>query len=215
MKSALIDCAVSEKTKRQAVFVSVLAGEGQPAGERDVGADNRMAAVHVMSLIEKMHRSAQTARATSFLTKKLSHTSIGRRPASESMGMVAICRNEVIIVADRCNRARDDGLLSYIEMTEAPDLLRLILLTRAFLKTPNKQHQPEHLDFVALLRRRHGGHPARATANRSRARARSKLRPRLMQRTNRRVKKRLLTTELRKNIQVGVALYCGSPTVSA
>src|SRR5207248_9292020 len=114
---------------------------------------------------------------------------------------------------NRCNRAGDDSLLSNIEMTEASDFLGLILLTRAFLKTPNEQHQPEHLDFVALLRRRHGGYPARATANR--ARARSKLRPRLMQRTNRSVKKRLLATELRKNIQVGVALYCGSPRVSA
>src|SRR5438105_299188 len=215
VKSALIDRAISEKTKGEAVFVSVLAGESQPAGERDVRADNRMPAVHVMSLIEKMHRSAQTAGATSFLAEKFGHASIGRRPTSEGMGVVAICSDQVIIVTNRCDRASHDGLLSNIEMTEPADFLRLILLTRTFLKTPNEQHQPEHLDFVALLRRRHGGHPARATANRSRARARAKLRTRLMQRTNRSVKKRLLTTELRKNIQVGVALYCGSPTVSA
>jgi hypothetical protein len=38
-------------------------------------------------------------------------------------------------------------------MAKAADLLRLILLTRAFLETPDQQHQREHLDFVALLRR--------------------------------------------------------------
>jgi hypothetical protein len=40
-------------------------------------------------------------------------------------------------------------------MTEATDFLRLILLTRPFLKTPDQQHQREHLDFVALLRALH------------------------------------------------------------
>src|SRR6267143_1638003 len=55
MKGTLIDRAVSEKTERQAVFISVLTGEGQTAGERDVRADNRMPAVHMMSLVEKMH----------------------------------------------------------------------------------------------------------------------------------------------------------------
>src|SRR5690242_621905 len=37
-------------------------------------------------------------------------------------------------------------------MAEAANLLRLILLTRAFLKTADKQHQREHFDFVALRR---------------------------------------------------------------
>ena len=36
-----------------------------------------------------------------------------------------------------------------------------------------------------------------------------------MQATKATVKSRSLTSELRKNIQVGVALYCGKPTVSA
>ena len=50
-------------------------------------------------------------------------------------------------------RADNDRFLSDVKMAEAADLLRLILLARAFLKTPDQQHQREHLDFVALLRR--------------------------------------------------------------
>jgi hypothetical protein len=38
------------------------------------------------------------------------------------------------------------------------------LLAGALFKTPDEQHQPEHLDFVALLRWLHGNQAARATA---------------------------------------------------
>src|SRR5262249_55737775 len=98
------------------------------------------------------------------------------------------------------------------KVAETANLLRLILLAGAFLKTPDQQHQREHFDFVALLHRLHGDQAVRGTA--ARAREPSALRPRLMQTTKSRVNRRSLATELRKNIQVGVALYCGRPTVS-
>src|SRR5213079_3619595 len=102
----------------------------------------------------------------------------------------------------------DDCFLADVKMTEAANLLRLILLTRAFFKTPDQQHQREHLDFVALLPRLHGGHPAAAGRNRAaRARDPSMLRAKFIQRTNSRVNRRSLMSELRKNIQLGVALY--------
>src|SRR5205807_1535828 len=37
------------------------------------------------------------------------------------------------------------------KVAKATDFLRLILLTRALLKTANQKHQREHLDLVALL----------------------------------------------------------------
>jgi hypothetical protein len=52
-------------------------------------------------------------------------------------------------------RTHDNGFLPNVKVTKTADLLRLILLTRSFLKTPNQQHQREHLDFVALLRTLH------------------------------------------------------------
>ena len=64
--------------------------------------------------------------------------------------MVAIGRNEVIIIAHRGDRADHDCLLPNVKMTETADLLRLILLAGAFFKPPKQQHQREHLDFVAL-----------------------------------------------------------------
>ena len=65
--------------------------------------------------------------------------------------MIAIRRDDVIVWARRGDCAGDDGFLPDIKMTEAANLLRLILLTRTFFETPDQQHHREHLDFVALL----------------------------------------------------------------
>ena len=83
--------------------------------------------------------------------------------------MIAISSDD-IIVKTRCgDRTDDDRFLADVEMTEAANLLRLILLTGAFFKAPDQQHQREHLDFVALLRPLHAGLRG-ARHHRSRAR---------------------------------------------
>ena len=80
------------------------------------------------------------------------------------MGMIAIGGDNVIIEPNSRERAGHDRFLADVKMTEAADFLCLILLAGALLKTPDEQHQPEHLDFVALLRWLHGNQAARATA---------------------------------------------------
>src|SRR5438067_12384660 len=66
--------------------------------------------------------------------------------------MIPISGDDVIIVSHGGHRACHDSLLAYVKMKKTPHLLRLVLLTGAFLETPNQQHQREHLDFVALHR---------------------------------------------------------------
>src|SRR5436305_3478377 len=122
--------------------------------------------------------------------------------------MIPISGDDVIIVSHGGHRACHDSLLAYVKMTKTADLLRLILLAGAFLETPDQQHQREHLDFVALLSRLHGGHPAATGRNRAaRPRDLSMLRPKFIQMTNSKVNRKSLMMELRKNIQLGVAPY--------
>jgi hypothetical protein len=78
------------------------------------------------------------------------------------MGMIAISGNDIVVVAHSRDGTCHDGFLANVKMTKAAYFLRLILLTGAFLEAPDQQHKREHLDFVALLRRLHGGHPAAA-----------------------------------------------------
>src|SRR5207244_6189202 len=123
------------------------------------------------------------------------------------MRVIAISGDDVIVVAHGRDRAGHNRFLANVKMTKPSDFLRLILLAGAFLKTPDQQHQREHLDFVALLYRLHGGHAVRGTA--AAACGLADLRPKFMEKTKSRVKRRSLMSELRKNIQLGVALYWG------
>src|SRR5438270_14088872 len=68
------------------------------------------------------------------------------------MGMIAISGNDVVVESDSGDGTCHNRFLTDIKMTKAADFLGLILLAGALFKTPDEQHQPEHLDFVALLR---------------------------------------------------------------
>ena len=208
VESSLIDRAVTEEAKRDPIFVPVLGGKSHSHRQRNVGANNSMTAVHVIFPVEKMHGATQALRAAGLLSKKLCHTGIRTCPASERVSVIAISGNDVIVFAHSREGACYDGFLTNVKMTKAAYFLRLILLTGAFLKAPDQQHKREHLDFVALLPRLHGGYPAAAGRNRAaRARELSALRPKFMEITKSSVNRRSLISELRKNIQLGVALY--------
>src|SRR6266513_4747028 len=205
VEGALVNRSVAEEAKRDTVFATVFDGESQSHRERNVSCDNGVTSIHVMLLIEEMHRAPQAARAACFFSKKLRHTCVGARATSKRVSMIAVSGDDVVIVTNSSDGAGDDCFLPNVKVTKTTDLLRLILLTGAFFETPDQQHQREHLDFVALPHRLHGGQAVRGTA--ARACDPSARRPRLMQTTKRRVNRRSLTTELRKNIQLGVALY--------
>ena len=67
------------------------------------------------------------------------------------MRVIAIRGDDIIVFAHGRDCAHDNRLLPNVEMAEAADFLRLILLARAFFETADQQHQREHLDLVALL----------------------------------------------------------------
>src|SRR4030095_8345939 len=97
-------------------------------------------ALHVVRLVKKMHRSAEPARAAGFFTKKLRHACIGARAPGQGMTVIAVRSDDVIIGTHRSNRSGHDGFLTNVEMTKSANLLRLILLTGAFLEAPDQQH---------------------------------------------------------------------------
>ena len=157
MEGALIDRSITEKAERDAIFAPVLDGESQSHRQRNVSCDNGVTSVHVMLLVEKMHRATQAARTPCFFPKKLRHTGVGACAASKSVGVIAVGGDDVVIITNGSDRAGHNCFLPDVKVAKTTDLLRLILLTGAFLETPNRQHQREHLDFVALLHRLHDG----------------------------------------------------------
>src|SRR5205823_4897420 len=112
----------------------------------------------------KMHRTTQSTRTARIFAEKFGHTGIGAGFADQRMGMIAIGGDKRIVEPNSHDLASHDRLLADVKMTTAADFLGLILLAGAIFKTPNEQHQQEHLDFVALPPRLHGNQAVRATA---------------------------------------------------
>jgi len=116
-----------------------------------------MTAVHVIFFVEEVHRATQTPRAACLFSKKFRHARVSGCATSKGVSVIAVCGDDVVIVTNSRDCTSDYRFLPNVKMTKTADLLRLILLTGAFLETPNQQHQREHLDFVALLHRLHEG----------------------------------------------------------
>src|SRR5437763_15770357 len=118
----------------------------------------------MMFLGEKLHRTTQSMGTACIFAEKFGHTGIGAGSEDQRVGVIAIGGDKIIVEPNSRDRAGHDRLLADVKMTKAADFLGLILLAGALFKTPDEQHQPEHVDLVALLPRLHGNQAARATA---------------------------------------------------
>src|SRR5205823_2167797 len=97
-------------------------GESHSHRERHVRRDNRVAAIHVALFVEIMHRPAESARATTDLAEQLGHAGVGTCSSRQSVGVIPISSDQVIVRAYRGDRANDDRLLPDVEMAKAADL---------------------------------------------------------------------------------------------
>src|SRR5260370_17634925 len=146
-----MEAAAAKEASLPVIFFPISGREGHSRRERNVRANDRVSAVHVIFLVEEMHRTAEALRAAGRFAKEFGHTRVGAGSARERVSVIAICGDDVIVLAHRGDGTDDNRFLADVKMAEAADFLRLILLARAFLKAPNQQHQREHLDLVALL----------------------------------------------------------------
>src|SRR5207248_11035687 len=128
MKGALIDGAVAEKAKSNAIFTSIFASESEAAGQRHMGRHNGVSTVHVMFFIKEMHRTAQPAGTAGIFAEKFRHTGIGAGTAGQSVGMIAIGGDDVIVETRGRDGAGHDCFLADVQMTKTADFLSLILL---------------------------------------------------------------------------------------
>src|SRR5205814_9304696 len=109
--------------KGNAIFISIFAGESKSAGQRNVGTYDGVSTIHVMFLIEEMHRTTESTGTTGIFAEKFGHAGIGAGSADQRVGMIAIGGDKVIIEPNSRDRAGHDRLLADIKMTEAADFL--------------------------------------------------------------------------------------------
>ncbi len=155
VKAALVDRAIAKEAERDPVFLAIFGRESHPGGERDVCADDGVAAIHVVGLVKIMHRTTKAAGAAGHFAEELSHAGVGARATSEGVRVIPVGGDEVIVRTSGGDGPGHDRFLPDVKMAEAADLLGLILLAGPLLETTDEQHGREHLDLVALLRLRH------------------------------------------------------------
>ena len=77
---ALVGRAVAEIGQRDVVVAAVLVGEGEAGAERDLRADDAVAAVEVLLVGEHVHRAALAARIAAAAAGQLGHDALGVMP---------------------------------------------------------------------------------------------------------------------------------------
>jgi len=90
VEGTLIDRAVAEEAKCDAIFLAIFRSERPFRGKRNVRAHNRVPAVHVIFLVEKMHRAAEPLGTAGCFAKKFGHARIRARAAGKRVAVIAI-----------------------------------------------------------------------------------------------------------------------------
>ena len=92
-----------------------------------------------------MHRASAPVRAAVDAPEQLGHHVLRGRPAHERVAVRAVCRDQVVAVAQRAGAADDRRLLADRQVQEAADLGSRVHLARALLEAPDERHRREPL----------------------------------------------------------------------
>ena len=111
-----------------------------------------VAAEEAALAVEQVHGAAAPARRAGLLAEQLGHHDLRVRAARQHLAVLAIGREQVVLVAHHGDGADDRGLLSHGEVEEAADLGLHVHLLRALLEVPDQEHLLEQLDRGLLGR---------------------------------------------------------------
>jgi hypothetical protein len=111
-----------------------------------VAADDPMAAQEVVLAAEQVHRAALAARDAIGAAEQLGHDGAGGYAAGDRLGVVAVGGDDVVIVAERGNRARAGRLLADVQMAEAADLAEGVGFGASLLESALQEHGAEQTE---------------------------------------------------------------------
>ena len=143
MESALIHRAVAEVADANAIFLAVLARERNARRQRQMAADDRVAAEESLLDVEEVHGAPLPLRAARRLPHLFAHRGPGLHAASEGVAVIAIGGDHIVVFSENADRTDRNRLLSAIEVTETADFLILVKHGRPLFKAADQQHLPE------------------------------------------------------------------------
>ena len=104
--------AVAEHADGDRVFALVLGGEGEAGGDRQVAADDPVAAHEAALAVEDVHRAAAPAAGPVDAAEELGHHPLGFGAAGDRVAVGAVGADQVVLVAHHRGGADDRRLLA-------------------------------------------------------------------------------------------------------
>ena len=141
MEGADVDSRFSEEANADLIAATILDREANSRRDRNVTADDPVSAEEVRVGIENVHGAALTTGAAGVAAKELGHDCPRTDPARESLSVVAISRDYVIIGADHRHHAGRDRFLSDVQVTEAADFSEGVRFSAALLEAALEEHR--------------------------------------------------------------------------
>ena len=150
---ALIGRAVAEIGEADAAIRFIFVPEGEPGAERDLGADDAVAAVESVLDAEHVHRAALALGDAGCAAGQLGHDHFGVDAVSEHVAVVAIAGDDAVLARRQRRLQPDrDRFLADVEMAEAADQAEPVKLAGALLEAADEQHLPVELEQLVLRR---------------------------------------------------------------
>ena len=141
---ALVDGAVAEVADADPILAPVLDGEGDAGGQRDVAADDGVAAEKPLLDVEEVHRAALAPGAARHLAQQFRHARPGRHAPGQGVAVIAIGRDQIVVFPEHADRTDRHGLLPAVLVEEAADLVALLVEhLRPFLEPADQHHLAE------------------------------------------------------------------------
>ena len=121
-----------------------LMAKATPGGQRDVAADDRVAAEEALLGVEEVHRAALAlASSRSPCPAARPSPALALHAPGQGMAVVAVGGDDIVVLAEDADRADRHRLLAAVLVEEAADLLVLIEHLRPLLEPADQHHLPQ------------------------------------------------------------------------
>ena len=121
VERANIGRAVAEEADGHVLLAEILRAPGRATGDRQMRADNRIGAEHVMLDRGQVHRAALAAHEADVAQHQFAEHALHRGAAGERMRVAAIGAERLVALAHRDAKPRRDRLLAERQMARALD----------------------------------------------------------------------------------------------
>lgn len=153
---AVVGRAVTDEAEDDAILIHVLDLERDACRQRQMPADNRIAAPEVVIARREVHRAAFAAADAGALAHHLGHQGFGVDAARQRNAVIAISGDDVILLAQCGQRTNADRLMAAVEVqVNARDLLLFVKLVAHHLELPDEYHLIVPIEQCFLVWRRH------------------------------------------------------------